>query len=76
MENWYRFKNGEILGTKRVRYYLVCFYEGNDCYDESVFSSLDEAIPFAMASDDTYVTSRVFAIIDNDAQYEIKLERV
>lgn len=80
---WYRFEKGQPLGIPRIKYYQVCYYNmtelDGDCCDELFFGPDDigRAITYVDTIEDKHKCDRyrVFAMFDNNDEYEIKFEK-
>lgn len=80
---WYRFEEGNPIGTPRIKQYQVVFYDmTNDgkCFDEDFYSpdEIGKVMPFVETVEDTGNDdrTRVFVHFDNGDQYELKMEKV
>lgn len=81
---WYRFERGNPVGIPRIKYYQVACYNmtefDGDCWDELFFEPDDigRAITYVDTIEDKHKCDRyrVFAMFDNNDEYEIKFEKV
>jgi uncharacterized membrane protein len=80
---WYKFEEGKLLGTPRIKEYQVAWYDmENDgrCFDESFYKpeEIDKIITYVetIEDEDNCDRSRVFVHFNDGEEYELKLVRI
>lgn len=80
---WFKFENGNTVGTPRIKEYQVAWYDmeqNGSCFDESFYKPehIGQVITYVETVEDEGHCDRcrVFVHFDDGEQYELKLVRI